>query len=261
MGIYDERQPDYAEKYSLYKKCYDSVLKEFKNDNILVFHSIDEIFEKYPQMKKIIDNNKDFLEFQEKFLKSYFAAYLDLIRLLFTYFLNDYLYLDSDIYVLPTFKKELVNRIKNNKVFYFYEQSGISCFYSKRFTPSLQKLFKKFNKSYLNDVDTCILSKIKNSSDIENQPFSLLSHYVGLKCLIGLPIKKIKNKSEKIMDSLTKQDTFQIVYSNRLIFVYSDIWIATYQLFGSLTLQDFIKALNYKGEVQEFDSLEEFLKS
>ena len=43
-------------KHSLFEKCYKSVEKEFKNDNIIIYHSVEQVFYDYPSIKEDCNN-------------------------------------------------------------------------------------------------------------------------------------------------------------------------------------------------------------
>lgn len=134
IGVYDETQSGYK---LLYKKFYDSVLREFKDDNIIVIHNYNECFEKFPKIKYFIDKY-----FSEFYNTSNDQLKCDLLRMLLCIFLKDYLYIDSDIYILQGFREillETINKTENkNKLFFNIEKDTIAIFYSKRY-------FKKFN--------------------------------------------------------------------------------------------------------------------
>ncbi len=173
IGIYDERQPDYIEKYPLFKKCYDSVLREFSNDNIIIFHNIEEVFKKYAALKSIIYSN--YIKFWKN---NTLTIQLDLVRYLLTFFIKDMVYIDSDIYVYDGFKKSLL--FEKDKLFYF-NGGTTSLFYSKGPSPSIGCFLNSFKKeSYYNDwfeIQMCDFSKAKDIAYIE---FDKYTHFAGL---------------------------------------------------------------------------------
>ena len=78
IGVYDETRPGYK---LLYKKFYDSVLREFKDDNIIVIHDYNECFEKFPKIKYFIDKY-----FSEFYYTSNDQLKCDLLRMLLCIF-------------------------------------------------------------------------------------------------------------------------------------------------------------------------------
>lgn len=180
---YDETYPYYK---SLYQKCYESVLREFKNDNIIVFHNYNECFNKYPKLKKIIDTR-----FSNFFYDNEQATQLkvDLLRLLLSIFLENYLYIDSDIYISSGFKKLLENKINNpenkNKVFFNIEKNTIAIFYIKKYFNELNKLLQFFaDNTYQYDTialaksDFYQSNKVCDSSDTYNYYHYCCLHYL-----------------------------------------------------------------------------------
>ena len=257
IGDCDERQLDYAEKFPLYKKCYDSVLREFKDDNIIVFHSVEEVFEKFPLIKKIIENNTSFLEFKETFFSSKLLyIYLDLIRTLLTFFLKDFLYLDSDIYVSNNLKNEIVSFITSEKNLYFYKDS-MSIFYSKQYTSSIQCLLKRFNKNYSWDIQEIKESGLLNQKDIlEFQQLSL-EHFGGLRRFQeSKHFKILENFNENIKKELQmKQSTENglVIFNkdtNDFYFL-SRWWELHCSLVGNITFEDFMTQIDKKELISE----------
>lgn len=159
FGKYDERQPDYE---LIWNKCYDSVKLEFKDDKIYVFHSLEEVFKEFPDIKSKFFSYTNFLDtFGIDENKNYY--FTDLIRLLLTNVLDDMLYIDADIYIKKGFKKICKNIIKN--IDYFFQGQCFYIFYSKHKHSDINNFIDKiFTVNYKGDFASLKKSNLQNTN-------------------------------------------------------------------------------------------------
>lgn len=172
FGKYDERQNGYK---AIWSKCYDSVKLEFKDDKIYVFHSLEEVFKEFPDIKSKFFSYTNFLDtFGIDENKNYY--FTDLIRLLLTNVLDDMLYIDADIYIKKGFKKICKNIIKN--IDYFFNGECFYLFYSKHKHPDINNFINKvFIANYKGDMYAIKNSNLQNAN-IQSLEKSFY-HYAG----------------------------------------------------------------------------------
>lgn len=122
---------------TLYKHCHDSVLKEFPDDNIIIFHSFEEIERKY-NIPHFEGKN---LCFSSDYYRIQLAKYID-----------NYLYLDQDIMIFPGFRNELIRLAENNNS--IFGCAGYSLIYSKNknnLSEAVEWLLNNRNIGYIAD--------------------------------------------------------------------------------------------------------------
>lgn len=147
FGIYSEENWKY---FPLFKKCYNRLQDEFKEDTILVFNSLEEIYKKFPGFQEEFEEYQDFL-----ISKDYSPMLVsDLIRLLLSHYLENYLYLDSDIYFYKGFRNYLMSNIKDTtKMVVLNNNSTAVCFCRKRFEYLDKFIDRTFNENYTFDSE------------------------------------------------------------------------------------------------------------
>ena len=120
-------------KIDLYKKCFDSVQKAFPKDNIHVFYSPEEVYEKYNIPKK----DTPHLLFETDYLRLYLSK-----------FFKNLLWLDSDIDLGPCkgFRNLILSIIKSNKDKDFISfANSIGCFYSRKENTIINSILENFD--------------------------------------------------------------------------------------------------------------------
>lgn len=241
FGRYDDRQAYFQTNYPLYYKCYESVKREFKDDNIMVFYSYEDVYEKFPSLKEDLNKYTEFLE-----AKSSDLYRLDLVRCLLTKYLDDMLYIDSDIYLDSSFKKNLLENIEHSWSNLFFEYDTFAIFYSRKPSSLIDVLLKRFTKNYTYDRDEIRLSKIgtmksKGSFDISKLDYT---HYGGLGFIITSDIKEIKKINISAFDfkpTLTDEDELYQTNDGALIFACGRYgWTASYFFNDDITLKDLL---------------------
>ena len=161
---FNETLESYNEnKNIIYKKCYDSVKTEFKNDNIMVFYSFEEVFNKFKRLRNLYNKYQTFLNLSRvKNAGCYYS--LDLLRALLTLFISNMVYIDSDIEVCPGLRNYLLDFNRSNGTI-LISYLTTSFFFSKNPSKEYIKFIDKaFNDNYyFNDVDSLKKFYIKNN--------------------------------------------------------------------------------------------------
>ena len=103
---------------NLYKRCLESIKKEFPEDNIIIFRSFEEIEKQYYIPDCYWKRNA----FQKMFLTDYY-------RLCLSKYIDNMLYIDSDIFVYEGFRDEIINNIQDKDFVMF--GPGHYLFFSK----------------------------------------------------------------------------------------------------------------------------------
>ena len=119
-------------KIDLYKKCYDSIEKAFPKDNIIVFNSIDEVYEKYNIPK----------------ISTEFLFETDYVRLYLSKYLKNMIWFDSDIDLSPCpgFRNIILSIIKSNPDKDFISFSNaIGCFFSRKENIIINNIINNFD--------------------------------------------------------------------------------------------------------------------
>lgn len=179
--LYDSfYEKDFSKHYedAFYDKCKKSIIKEFKNDNIYSFKSFTEVFQKYPLIKKLFFD-KRFKSFLDS--KKDIRCMSDFIRMLFTFQFNNYVYLDSDLFLAKGFRDSLVQDIKTNPAsnFISYGYNDLGIFYCRRFFKNINIMLNTFNNTYCGDGDAMDkgfnkLPEYKNLYNKYHQHYGLL---------------------------------------------------------------------------------------
>lgn len=153
---------DFYNRATLYNNCIKSIREEFPNDNIMIFHSLEEIEEKY-----YIPHN----EYYDKFVKQQdIMAILDYVRVYLTNYISDMIYIDSDIMVYSGFRNYLIKKINENKKYVFIRfQLGTSLFYCKEKSEKINDFIKYFT-SYIIKKNIYI-PDVTFKSYLDNVPF------------------------------------------------------------------------------------------
>ena len=166
IGICDERKFHYPE---LYSKCFESIKIEFKNDNIIIFHSFEEIFKQFPQIEDQIKTK--YAEFWET--TTDFRYKTDLIRFLLISFYDNLLYLDADVFVYKNFRTDLIEQINkeiDNKYLYLTDDHA-NIFYCKHFFPELNLFLNTFTEDYGGDKSLIVLRDVDKVSYVHSLCF------------------------------------------------------------------------------------------
>lgn len=230
FGVYDDRQEDYHIRFPLYSKCYDSIKREFNKDNILVFYSYEEVYDKFPQMREDLQKYEEFLSYKNQDLYR-----LDLVRCLLSKYCENMLYIDSDIYVEKGFKKNLVLNINRNiDKYLFYECNTMAIFYSRKPSSAINDLLMRFTKDYTYDVEEIIKSGINSHSERGNFDLYKLkySHFGGLSFLRNSKIDRLEKDNEED-EKLYIDDDGTLVFKSK----YFD---AKYYCYDGITINDLL---------------------
>ena len=252
-GKYDERNMDYLLKYPLYKKCYDSVLSEFKEDNVKVYHSYDDIFIDYPEIKREI--NEKYLDF---FNSRNALINFDLIRTLLIKYVNNLLYIDSDIYIKPGFKAALLDNISHSTKLALIQFESMGMFFSKSFSENFNLLLERFNNNYTWDIPEIKLSGILNTEDIGSISSDLqkyFSHYGAL----GI-VQQHDAKFYKLAEHYSLNMKYEEVYTSSYNVVYfendkiilfinnNDGFVNFYTVDDYITINDFLTTVGISSQ-------------
>ena len=178
--IGDDYKDDYNNKNILLKKCFKSIKREFKSHNIIVFHSFEEILEKFPLMRNDLKEKRfeSFLASKSPQLKT------DLYRILLTKYIDDMIYMDSDVYINRGQGENLINYLIEKSKYNNFIYHTMTCFfYSKKYTNSVEPFLDTFDEKYTSDLDSLGQSKIYENSDvldIKNETGNTyFNHYTG----------------------------------------------------------------------------------
>lgn len=250
---YDETLDGYYDFPSnLYRKCFESLKKEFKDDNILIFYSFEEIFEKFPTLQEEY--------YKYNFLKlnhvqnggPYYKA--DLIRALLTKYLENMVYIDSDIEILPGTRDAILKKYDENGIMYIPYDT--TCFFlSKHKSESYMKFISEaFNASdYMNDTDA-IKKHLKYDDEIKRWNDLGLRHYYALRNVSAevndfLVIKEHSNYSVQLIrkNIIKNNKNIAIIYTNKnnvktLCTYYGEYYFGDG---GLVNIQDIIDYMNY----------------
>ena len=218
---YDETLDNYYDfPSSLYRKCFESLKKEFKDDNILVFHSFEEIFQKFPMLQEEY-YTYDFLKINHvQNGGPYFKA--NLVRALLTKYLENMVYVDSDIEIIHGTRDAILKKYNENGIMYIPYDTA--CFFlSKHKSESyLRFISKAFNNSdYINDVEA-IKNHLKYDDEIKRWNDLELRHYYALRNVSAevsdfLVIKEHSNYSVQLIrkDIIKNNKNIAIIYTNK----------------------------------------------
>lgn len=159
MGLYNE---SYHDDLPLFKKCYDRIVDEFKGDKIYIFHSLKEIYDTFPEFEEKYKRYNKFLE------SANYSPLIcnDIIRLLLSHFIDDYVYIDSDIYIHKGFKNYLLERIKDDTKLVMFNYGSTSICYCKERFPELDEFMDKI----FNDVNYTYDSEMNNKYGLAKVP-------------------------------------------------------------------------------------------
>lgn len=206
-------------KLNIYKKCLRSIHREFKDDNIIIFSSLDEIFGKYPGLKEEFYSYDKFLKLIDNNL--YYS--LDLMRLLLAKRIPNMMYIDSDIY-LPknsNLKQTILKNIPKKCTFLSLDV-GHRFFYCKKFPPSLGEWINKAfdGRPYYSD-DIAVAQNdgfyTESTQMLDKKIVPPFIHFLGLGLIkIGI-LKKIFiiNECDSIEDlNKIAYDDTAILYNN-----------------------------------------------
>lgn len=181
---------------TLYKHCHDSVLKEFPDDNIIIFRSFEEIEQKYGI---------------PHFEHSYIRFISDYYRIQLTKYIDNYLYLDHDIMPLPGFRNELIRIAENNNSAFGVD--GFYIIYSKiknNLSNSIKWLLNNPNVGKIGDTLIAPEHKLK-----ETIPGNYFFHYYNFqhfkfksKIIITNDEHLIINNDENLVIILIKNNGF-----------------------------------------------------
>lgn len=162
MDKYNEENYKY---FPIYKKCFDRVYDEFKDDKIYIFHSLDEVYSSFPGIEEELKDYQDFL-----FKDEYGMLVTDLLRLLISHYLDDYIYLDSDIYVYKGFKNILKSLIDEKVNYLCLDTYSSAIFYSKKRTIFLDKFIDRtfLDREYSYDSDMNLKLKLNEIPSLKN---------------------------------------------------------------------------------------------
>lgn len=255
FGKYDERRPDYE---LIWNKCYESVKLEFKTDKIYVFHSLEEVFNEFPEIKPKFFSYIDFLNtFGIDENKNYY--FTDLIRLLLTNFLDDMLYIDADIYIKKGFRKICKNIIKN--IDYFFNGQCFYIFYSKHKHSDINNFIDKiFTVNYKGDIVSLKNSNLQNTNNryLEKSfyHYSSSNSKVSFIIFIKKPLFKWQLYDIKFNNNLY----FAIVTDKGIVYHFSDnVHVVTYIDNSIINVNDYLNGSNLKfiTSTYEVDTLEQ----
>lgn len=163
---YHEKNYEY---FPIYKKCFERLYDEFKDDKIYIFHSLDEVYSSFPGIEEELKDYQDFL------LKDKYGMLVtDLLRLLISHYLEDYIYLDSDIYVYKGFKNILKSLITEKVNYLCLDTYSSAIFYSKKRTVFLDKFIDRtfLDRDYSYDVEMNLKLKFNEVPSL----FNMISH-------------------------------------------------------------------------------------
>lgn len=243
LNKFNETLPTFC---SLYQKCYNSQLKEFKNDNLIVIHSFEELFEKFPLLHSLITENSNF---NYQFTNMSIFEQADLIRFLLTSILDDYFYLDSDIYCCEGFREKLQNIIEkysNKNLIFCCNGRGMQLFYNRKKRSFTKQEKNFFGKTYTSDYYFELESGILNHSDTTHiSPDEYLPHlhYQGLaKLSKAVRIEKVKSFPD------TPEFRVCYIFNNSQLFMDDEYYPVSFHFEkDKITLEDvlpFIGCLN-----------------
>lgn len=240
FGRYDDRQENFKAKYPLYYKCFEQIKNEFKDDNIVVFYSYDDVYKKFPQIKVDLEKYNDFLSAIQADVYR-----LDLVRCLMTKYCEDMLYLDSDVYIENGFKESLLENIKNSWSDLFFESDTMAVFYSRKPAPIINVLLKRFTKNYTYDIDEIKLSKINTLKSKGNFDRSKLEyiHYGGLGFLKTSDVSSIEKVDDSVFSfkpEITNQEKLYLTNDKALIYVCSRYNFIVNYFFSGVTVEELL---------------------
>lgn len=177
MGLYNEK--NYSD-LPLLKKCNDRIIHEFSGDTFYIFHSLKEIYATFEGFQEEYEKYQKFLE------NAYFNLTVtnDLVRMLLSHYLNDYVYIDSDIYIHPGFKNYLLSKIKDDTKLVMFQYGSTSIMYCKeRFNELdnfIDQIFNDDNYSY-----DCVMNNKYDLTEIPGVEPTIIgremeAHFYGL---------------------------------------------------------------------------------
>lgn len=248
---YDETLDSYYDfPSSLYRKCFESLKKEFKDDNILVFHSFEEVFQKYPMLQEEY-YTYNFLKINHVQNEGpYFKS--DLVRSLLTKYLENMVYVDSDIEILPGTRDTILKKYNENGIMYIPYDS-ICFFLSKHKSESyLRFISDAFNDhDYASDLGA-IKAHLKYDDEIKRWNDLKIRHYYSLRRISAevnnfLIIKECCNHSVQFIrkNIINNNKNIAIIYTNKdnlkiLCTCYEDYYFG-----GLVNIQDIIDYITY----------------
>lgn len=173
-------------KHCLFEKCYKSVEREFKNDNIIIYHSVEQVFYDYPSIKEDCNNFNFFSHLPEND-----PIKFDVLRIYLTKYITNMLYLDSDIVVYNGFREDIIKYNNENtqdifipKCLDFY---GLYILFSKKYNKDFINHFYQLfiNDEYKNDLQGLMHNDFYKSNFIKWMPFDTLryDHYHSLETI------------------------------------------------------------------------------
>lgn len=252
----------------LYKKCCESVLREFPNDNIIIFHSFEEVFERYPALKEEYFSYHAFLE---RINKDIFYS-SDLIRLLLTKYIDNMIYLDSDIYLHrnSNFREELIKNMPEKFVFTNLAP-GYNFFYSKHESKKLKEWMSRAFAGdiyYSDDIATNYYPGFYNDEVVfynqDKKP--KFTHFNGL-----VPLKKgiVKNfyilKDCSSLEKLNElaYDETAIFYDNKLYHNNTNWAIQNTFDFNKtlpdISINDILALMNYRYNISFYNDITDII--
>ena len=248
---YDETLDNYYDfPSSLYRKCFESLKKEFKDDNILVFHSFEEIFQKFPTLQEEY-YTYDFLKISHvQNGGPYFKA--DLVRALLTKYLENMVYIDSDIEIWPGMRDAILKKYNENGIMYIPYDA--TCFFlSKHKSESyLRFISDAFNApDYANDVEA-IKAHLKYDNEIKRWNDLTIKHYYNLRFVSTevnnfLIIKERCNYSAQFIrkNIINNNKNIAIIYTNKHNHKTLCTLCSDYYFDGVVDIQDIIDYITY----------------
>lgn len=248
---YDETLDSYYDfPSSLYRKCFESLKKEFKDDNILVFHSFEEIFQKFPTLQEEY--------YTYNFLKinhvqnggPYFKS--DLVRSLLTKYLENMVYIDSDIEILPGTRDAILKKYNENGIMYI--PYGTICFFlSKHKSESyLRFMSDAFNDlNYVGDL-WATNKHLKYDDEIKRWDDLKVRHFYALRRVSAevnnfLIIKECCNHSVQFIKKniINNNKNIAIVYTKKDNHKILCTCSEDYHFGGLVDVQDIIDYITY----------------
>ena len=247
IGLYDERKSDYLKIFS---ECFNSVLNEFYQDNIIIFHSFEEIFKQFPQIEDQIKTK--YAEFWET--TTDFRYKTDLIRVLLTQIYENMIYIDADIYIFKGFRESLINQINlevnKDKLLYILPIQNLSIFYCKHFFPELNLFLNTFTEDYRGDEALIVL---RGFEMVKDTPFFRMRHFGSIKMIEKFWL----NDSTKIFiinspysahaenpDFWLKLENVFVIFLDKTVVYYKNQSRYTFRLIDTpITIDDVLEAI------------------
>ncbi|MBR6612007.1 MAG: hypothetical protein IKK93_07205 [Campylobacter sp.] len=256
-------------KLDIYKKCLDSIRREFKDDNIIIFSSLDEIFEKYPGLKEEFYSYDKFFELIDNNL--YYS--LDLMRLLLAKRIPNMMYIDSDIYLPKNSNlKQVILKNIPEKCTFLSLDIGHHFFYCKKFPPSLGEWIDKAFAGGLYYSDDMAVDRYdgfytESTQMLDKKIVPPFIHFKGLVHIKNGLLKKIFiiNECDSIEDlNKIAYDDTAILYNNIFYHNYTG-WVhqPLYNLNLSeseISLDDILNVMPIKCKVYRIKTLDNIRK-